>query len=89
MTSSLLVEERRFLRENQAALRRKHPGKYLLVKGTAVHGAYETRDEAITAGVRMFPEPGAAFLVRSVEDVDDPVVSNPALSIGVPFTCPT
>lgn len=86
--ADLLAVEREYLKENQEELRQKHPGKYLLIKGTEVHGAYETRDEAIAAGVRQFPEPGATFLVRSVEDVADPIFRNPALSIGIPLTCP-
>lgn len=86
--TNLLTVEREYLKENQEALRKEHPGKYLLIKGTEVRGAYETQDEAIAAGVRMFPEPGATFLVRSVEDVSDPVFRNPALSIGIPLTCP-
>lgn len=83
-----LAVEREYLKENQEELRQEYPGKYLLIKGTEVHGAYETRDQAIAAGVRQYPEPGASFLVRSVEDVADPVFHNPALSIGVPLSRP-
>ncbi len=85
--AGLLAVEREYLKENQEKLRQEYPGKYLLIKGTQVHGAYETQDEAVAGGVRKFPEPGAAFLVRSVEDVADPVFRNPALSMGIPLTC--
>ena len=83
---TILAKERAFLKENQETLRREYPGKYLLIKGTEVHGAFETRDEGVDAGVRRFPTD--AFLVRSVENVDDPIAHIPALSVGVPLCLP-
>ena len=79
-----LAKEKAFLRENQEALATRYPGKYLLIKGAEVHGAYETYDQGVTAGVQEFA--AGPFLVRSVEQPhDSEAPSIPALSIGVPL----
>ena len=82
--SDPLAKEKAFLRENHEALSSAYPGKYLLIMGEEVHGAFETYDEGVVAGAKLF---GAGpFLVRSVlrpEDADVPSI--PALSVGVPF----
>ena len=79
-----LAKEKAFLQENQEALAAQHPGKYLLIKDAEVHGAYETYDQGVAAGVRKFA--AGPFLVRSVQHPDDAEApSIPALSIGVPL----
>ena len=76
-----LAKEKAFLQENQEALAARYPGKYLLIKGAEVHGAYETYDQGVTAGVREFA--AGPFLVRSVQQPhDSEPPSIPALSIG-------
>ena len=86
--SDPLAKEKAFLRENQKALAAEYPGKYLLIVGEEVHGAFETYDEGVVAGTRLF---GAGpFLIRSVlrpEDAEVPSI--PALSVGVPFIAHT
>ena len=84
--SKTLAAERTYLKKNQERLRRRYPGKYLLIKGSKVHGAYDTREAGVLAGVRRFPD-ARAFLVRPVDQPEDPVVSNPALSLGIPLSC--
>ncbi len=84
--SEILVAERAYLKENQERLRRQYPGQYLLIKGARVHGAYDTREAGVVAGVQRFPD-AREFLVRSVDQPEDPVVSNPALSLGIPLSC--
>lgn len=83
-----LAGEKVFLKENRAALAERHPGKYLLISGDRVHGAFETYEEGVGAGVRQF---GAGpFLVRSVLEPDDAEAPNiPALSVGIPFVADT
>ena len=79
-----LATEKVFLRENQEALSAQHPGKYLLIKGAEVHGAFETYDQGVTVGVEKFGS--GPFLVRSVQQPQDSEApSIPALSIGVPL----
>ncbi len=83
-----LAKEKAFLRRKQKTLAERYPGRYLLIRGEEVHGAFETYDEGVTAGVQVF---GAGpFLVRSVlkpEDAEAPSI--PALSVGVPFIAHT
>ena len=71
-------------RKNVKKLAAKYPGKYLLIKGTQVYGAYETFKQGVEAGSQRFG--GGSFLVRSVSNPDDPppfVIPN--LITGVPF----
>ena len=83
-----LATEKAFLKQNQATLAERHPGRYLLIKGDRVYGAFETYEQGVSAGVRQF---GAGpFLVRSVLEPDDPEAPNiPALSVGVPLVVHT
>ena len=78
-----LFREKEFLRSNQKALSEKYLGKYLLIKGEKVHGAYDTFDEGVEAGAWVF---GAGpFLVRSALKVEDPeAIYIPVLSLGIP-----
>ena len=80
-----LAQEKEYLRNHLKELARENPGKYLLIKGDAVHGAFETYEEGVSYGVRQF---GAGpFLVRSVSQPDDAQApSIPALSVGVPLS---
>ena len=79
-----LAKEKVFLKSNQKNLAKEFPGKYLLIKGETVHGAFETYDEGIAAGASEFGE--GPFLVRSVIQPDDTEApSIPTLSIGVPL----
>lgn len=80
-----LRREKRFLLANIESLAVAHPGKYLLIQGDAVHGAFETFEAGVTAGLGMFP--ATAFLVRSVLQPEDPEPINiPVLSLGIPIS---
>ena len=80
-----LTREKKFLKENQKELADRFPGKYLLIKGEEVAGGFETYEQGVREGAKLF---GAGpFLVRSVlkpDDAESPSI--PALSAGVPFT---
>jgi hypothetical protein len=60
--------------------RKDHPGKFIVVKGDALLGAFSTHDEALAAGVRAYGLQG--FLVRNVEE-DTKEVSVPAYTLGL------
>ena len=78
----LLGEEIQFYEQNKEALIRDHLNRHLLIKGTEVIGSYSTEGQAIREGVRRFgTEP---FLVRLTGE-DTPVVSVPALTLGIPL----
>ena len=79
-----LAVEKQYLKEHIEELAREYPGKYLLIKGEAVHGGFETHDAAVDAGVERFGR--GPFLVRSVLHPDDAETVNiPALAVGVPL----
>ena len=84
MRTDPLLKEKTYLKENQAELAEKYPGRqYLVIKGETVHGAYETYDQGVIGGVRSL---GAGpFLVRSWLHPEDPEPVNiPVLSLGIP-----
>ena len=82
--AELLAIEKAYLKANQANLAEQYPGKFLLIKEEAVHGAFETYEQGVFAGTEML---GAGpFLVRSVLQPDDlEAPSIPALSVGIPL----
>ena len=82
--SDPLGEEKRYLREHLEEFSRQNPGKYLLIKGSQLYGAFETYEAGVIAGAKQFGQ--GPFLVRSVLQPDDAASpSIPALSIGVPL----
>lgn len=79
----MLAREKAYLRDHQGELAAKYPGKYLVIQGETIYGAYETYDQGVVEGVTLL---GAGpFLVRSVLQPDDETVNIPALSVGVPL----
>lgn len=81
--SELLSTERAFLKNNLDALAADYPGRYLLIKGESVVGAFETHDSGVDAGIKLFGR--GPFLVRSVADPDPEPLTIPAMVVGVPF----
>ena len=78
----LLGEEVQFYEQNREALIRDHLNRYLLIKGSKLIGTFSTEEGAIGEGFRRFgTEP---FLVRLTGE-DTPVLSVPALSLGIPL----
>jgi hypothetical protein len=78
----LLGEEIQFYEQNREALIRDYLNRHLLIKGSEVIGSYSTEGQAIGEGVRRFgTDP---FLVRLTGE-DTPVVSVPALTLGIPL----
>lgn len=79
----LLATERAFLKNNIEALAQEYPGRYLLIKGETVHGAFETYELAVEAGIKLFGR--GPFLARSVTDPEPEPVTIPVLAVGVPL----
>ena len=79
-----LAVEKKYLKEHLEELAAKYPGKYVLIKGEAAHGGFETYNEAVDVGVAKFGR--GPFLVRSVLNPEDSeAVIAPTLSVGVPL----
>ncbi len=85
--SGILAIESEFLLDNADDLFAKYGERFLLIKGPEVHGAYDTPEDAINAGVERFPD-DAEFLVRSAASPKNPTYIIPALAVGAPITCP-
>lgn len=83
--ADILLREKNYLRENLEKLQKDYPGKYLLIRGEVVLGAFETYDEGVDYGVRNHR--GKPFLVRNVMNPEDQVADVPALALGVPLSC--
>ena len=84
----ILATEKAFLKENHAKLAKRYPGKFLLIKNRTVHGGYDSHEEGVVAGVEKFPVEGV-FLVRSVDEPDDPQFQLPAAyTQGIPLSSP-
>lgn len=88
MNTTFLEAEVQFFKENAQRFAQKYPGKFLLVKGRKILGAFDSHDDAVSEGAKRFP-PGSEFLVRSALDPDDPVFDNVKLIHGIPLTCPS
>lgn len=82
--TDILSEEKEFLRQNLEKLRSEHPGKYLLIQGNRVLGAFETYDEGVNFGINHVT--GGPFLVRNVMNPQDRVADVPKISLGVPLS---
>lgn len=80
-----LAMEKAYLKEHQSELSETYPGRYLVIQGENVYGAFETYDQGVNEGVKML---GAGpFLVRSVlQPEDPPPLSIPTLSLGMPIS---
>ncbi|MDE0204550.1 MAG: hypothetical protein OXP66_00765 [Candidatus Tectomicrobia bacterium] len=82
-TAKILATEKAYLLENLEKLAAEYPGKYLVIQGESVYGAFETYDEGVQQGVALLGS--GPFLVRSVLNPDDETLTVPALSVGVPL----
>ena len=79
----LLSKEPAFFKNNLQDLADEYPGRYLLIKGEDVVGAFETHDLGVDAGIKLFGR--GPFLVRSVTEPDPEPLTIPAMEVGVPF----
>lgn len=76
----LLQKESAFFESNKKRLLLEYPNRVLLIYGEKVEGNFPTVADAIAEGVRKFGS--GPFLVRRSGE-DEPVVSIPALSLGL------
>ena len=76
----LLAEEQAYYDEHADELLLRHPNRHLLIHGSKIVGHFESLDEAVANGIRLFgKEP---FLVRRAGDRQTKFTV-PALSLGV------
>ena len=74
--------EKGYLKTNQAELAAKYPGKYLVIQGERVVGAFDSYEDGVRAGATALGV--GPFLVRSVHRPDeDETLTVPALALGI------
>lgn len=76
----MLEQERQYYEENKEAWLTQHRDRFVLVKGRDLLGVYNTIDEAITEGARLFGLD--SFLVRQVRPFEEEI-HIPALTLGL------
>lgn len=79
---SSLAKEIAFYEANKEMLIKEHINRHLLIKGNKLIGSYQTEEQAIAEGITRFGV--GPFLVRLTGE-DTPVVSVPALTLGIPL----
>ena len=76
----MLDVERLYYSENVEEWKRLYPGKFVVVKGRELVGAFPSMEDALSAGAAKFGL--ASFLVRLVGE-GEMEVSIPALALGL------
>jgi hypothetical protein len=76
----MLEKELEFLSAHREELAKEYPGRFLIIKGEEVAGAYETREAALAAAGEQFGF--SNVLIRRAEDADQ-LISIPALTYGL------
>ena len=76
----MLEQERQFFASHAGEWEKSNPGKFVLVKGEALIGFFDTLDEALSAGAAKFGL--TSFLVRRI-GASAEAVQVPALTLGL------
>lgn len=69
---SVLHRERRFYEERRAELLGTLRGRWVLIKGAEVLGAFDTEDEGVGEGIRLLG-PDEPFFVQRVETEEEEI----------------
>ncbi len=80
MAADILASELQFYEEHREALASDHPGRFLLIHDSALHGTFDTLDGALAAGFSKFGS--KPFLARRAGEGPIELFA-PALTIGV------
>jgi hypothetical protein len=76
----MLETELKYLGDHRAEFAKLYPGKFLVIKGQELSGAFDTREEALTAAAEKHGL--TDVLIRRAEDADE-LISVPALAFGL------
>jgi hypothetical protein len=76
----MLDSERQYFMDNRDELLQRYPGKFVVVKDQRLLGAFDTIQDALSAGAREYGM--SSFLVRRTDEQPDEV-SIPALTLGI------
>lgn len=82
----MLDTERKTFVERHSELLSEHPGKFVVIKGDQLIGAFDTIDNALVEGARRFGlQP---FLVRQVTQTVSETLDIPAFTLRATFISP-
>jgi hypothetical protein len=70
----------------QSEWKKAHAGKFVLIKGKQLIGAFDKAEDAVAEGARLFGT--QPFLVRHV-DHNEETLHIPALALGILNACST
>lgn len=76
----MLEEEIAYYQQNHDAWATKYPGKFILVKGSELIGAFDTMQSALDEGSRRFGL--SSYLIRRIGE-STKEISIPALTMGL------
>ncbi len=82
MAAEILASELQFYEEHRESLANDHPGRFLLIHDSALHGSFDTLDGALAAGFSKFGS--KPFLARRAGE-DAMELSAPSLTLRVPL----
>ncbi len=72
--------EQKYYNDHKAELLSHHDGKFVLIVGEELVGAYDRQEDAYRAGVARFGN--VAMFIKRVQ-AEDPPVSIPAMTLGL------
>ena len=78
--AALLEQERTFYAAHEAEWMNAHPGRFVVVKGERLLGAFDSMEEALAAGAAAFGL--QSFLIRRLGE-KQAEVNIPALTLGL------
>lgn len=76
----MLEKERKYFEAKRDEWLKKYFGKFLLIKGESLIGAFNTQTDALIEGARRYGL--GSFLVRQVEESEE-IIYIPALTLGL------
>jgi hypothetical protein len=78
--SAALEKERKFFNDHQSEWQDAYPGKFVLVKGEALIGVFDSDTTAVSEGIQRFGL--ESFLVRNVSEKEE-AIRIPAIMFGL------
>jgi len=76
----MLERERKYFEAHRGELLEKYPGKYALIKNEKLIGTFDSLEDALSEGARLYGTD--SFLVRKIEETDEKIYI-PALTLGI------
>lgn len=76
----MLDSERQFFQDHQEELLKAHPGRFVIIRGEQLVGAFDTVEDALSVGTKEFGL--SPFLIRRTDERTSEVCI-PALALGI------